>query len=467
MTVRTRFAPSPTGRLHAGNLRTALFNWLFARKNAGRFVLRIEDTDAARSTKSFELAIMEDLEWAGLGWDIGPVRQSERLGVYMEAAEKLVERGLAYRCYCSKERLEDLKKTQTAKGLPPRYDGRCRGGKPSSAIKDNGAGVKPKGALPPVIRFLVPNEKCAFIDLVHGEMNFDASAFGDFIIIDSDGGAAYNFAATVDDADMRITHVIRGDDHLSNTPRQLVLFNALGFTPPQFAHIPLVLGPDKSPLSKRTTGASVEGLRKDGFLPLAVLNSCARLGWSPKGGDRLLELSELIDDFDLERLSKSPSVFDIGRLKGFNKEAIGITAAAGLARMLEVECPDAALLEKTIEAAKHSAATTAELRTLVLPIIGEPEMSIEAAATMKERHSKAVLKAAVEAIDAMGGGTLDETAYKTIIDAVKKASGEKGKNLFHPLRAALTGSFEGMELVKVFALLGKEKITGRLKKYLT
>lgn len=454
MTVRTRFAPSPTGLLHVGSIRTALFNWLFARKNAaegGEFVLRIEDTDAARSTKAFEDAILYDLEWAGLDWDLGPVRQSERLGVYMEAAEKLVEGGLAYRCYCSRERLEELKKTQIAKGLPPRYDNRCRN-------------VKDDGSSPSVIRFLVPDGKCAFVDLVHGEMSFDASAFGDFIIIGSDEVAGYNFAATIDDADMRITHVIRGDDHLSNTPRQLVLFNAIGFTPPQFAHIPLVLGPDKSPLSKRTTGASVEDLRKDGFLPLAVLNSCARLGWSPKGGDKLLELSELIKDFEFKKLSKSPSVFDVNRLRGFNKEAVGKTQADELARLLDIGGADAELLNRAIEAAKANAHTISELKALVLPIIEEPVMGIEAASMLKEPDSKAVLKTAAEAIE--GFDAIDEAAYKAVIEAVKKATKAHGKNLFHPLRAALTGSFEGMELVKVLALLGKKRMLERLKKFL-
>ncbi|MBI5971431.1 MAG: glutamate--tRNA ligase [Deltaproteobacteria bacterium] len=452
MTVRARFAPSPTGRLHAGNLRTALFNWLFARKNSGKFVLRIEDTDAARSTKAFEQAIIADLKWAGLDWDIGPIRQSERLGVYREAAEKLVERGLAYRCWCSKERLEELKKEQLAKGMAPRYDGRCRSGKTGAA------------EIQPVIRFLVLDGKISFTDLVHGEMSFDANSFGDFIIIGSDGVAGYNFAVVVDDAEEGITHVIRGDDHLSNTPRQMLLFNAIGAALPRFAHLPLVLGGDKAPLGKRKTWASIEELRRDGFLPLAILNSTVRLGWSPKGGDKLLELLELIEEFDLERLSKSPSVFDIQRLRGYNKEAVGGTSAHALTGILDIKCTDAVFLEKAVEAAKHCAHTLTGLKTAILPLITEPEISIEAAAVLKEPYSKAVLKAAIAALS--GTDAIDEAGYKTIIEAIKKTSGENGKRLFSPLRAALTGSLEGMELVKIFSLLRGKKITERLKRRL-
>ncbi|MFQ5735480.1 MAG: glutamate--tRNA ligase [Thermodesulfobacteriota bacterium] len=275
--VRTRFAPSPTGHLHIGNVRTALFNWLFARHFNGEFVLRMEDTDTARSDAAFEDSIIEDLSWLGLEWDEGPggprggwggwgagsngphgpYRQSERLAIYDRHAAALLDKGLAYRCYCSKERLEALKAEQMKKGSPPRYDNRCRSLSPSEI---------PAGAAP-LIRFMVRGRSVRFKDGVHGRMAFDTSAMGDFVIIGSDGVASYNFAVVVDDSEMGITHVLRGDDHLSNTPRQILLFEALGRTVPHYHHLPLVLSPSRSPLGKRDRGLPCAGSGRGGSSP--------------------------------------------------------------------------------------------------------------------------------------------------------------------------------------------------------
>ncbi|MBI5888361.1 MAG: glutamate--tRNA ligase [Deltaproteobacteria bacterium] len=455
--IRTRFAPSPTGRLHIGSVRTALFNWLFARHSGGSFILRIEDTDTARSTLESEKGIIEDLGWLGLdhdeGPDIGgkkgPYRQSERLGIYTDSARFLIEKGAAYNCYCSKERLETLRASQIKAGMPPRYDGRCRD------ISPNGA---PKDALPS-IRFRVPDKTVYFSDIVHGDMRFDKSAFGDFVIIGSDGIASYNFAAAVDDALMAITHIIRGDDHISNTPRQILVFEALGHKPPAFAHIPLVLTPERTPLGKRDLSASLDSLREEGFLPEAVINSSARLGWS--FGDEFLTLNEMARIFSIKRLSAAPSVFDRDRLKSFNRAAIERLGAQDLIRLTGID-PDAPRVKEIISAVKPNAVTLGDIKTLSAPFISGAEYSAEALAILSEPYSRTVIDAFVAEFKKTD--IIDETACGRITGEVKKITNEKGKRLFMPLRCALTGMTEGIELARAVELLGKEEILSRLEK---
>ncbi len=459
-TVRTRFGPSPTGYLHIGSLRTALFNWLFARHAGGKFILRIEDTDTARSRPEFELRITEDLDWLGLDRDEGPgptgangkgpYRQSQRLGIYREYAEKLVERNMAYRCYCSLERLEELKAEQLKAGTPPRYNGACRG------IEEPTEGISP------VIRFMVPgNRTVRFRDLVHAEMRFDTKAFGDFVIIDSSGTASYNFAAAIDDSLMSITHVIRGDDHLPNTPRQILILDALALEIPAFAHLPLVLGPGKTPLGKRDSNLTLRALKDGGFLPAAVLNATARLGWSP--GEKFMTLKEMADAFSLERVSKSPSVFDLGRLKFYNKtamarlsteEIIGLAPAAS-------KRTDPTMLKEAVEAARPNAATLKDFDRLLAPFTPASELTDAAAALLNEEHARTVLEVFMDAVEQ--ASILDEQTYGEIITKVKAATGEKGKKLFMPIRCALTGDTEGIELVKVVRILGREKVVERLR----
>lgn len=456
MIVRTRFAPSPTGHLHVGGARTALFNWLFARASAGRFVLRIEDTDRVRSKRAYEDSIIEDLKWLGFSWDEGPdaggpngpYRQSERGAGYLDFARRLLSEGLAYRCYCTKERLRELRAGQVKAGKPPRYDGKCRGLK------------KAPGGVRPVIRFEVPEGAVEFTDRVHGPVSIDAlKAGGDFIIIDSDESPSYNFSVVVDDALMGITHVIRGDDHLPNTPGQILLIRALGFEPPEYMHVPLVVAPDRSPLGKRHAGTTLRELRGAGYLSEAVLNAVARLGWSP--GEGFFGLEEMVKAFKPERLGRSPSVFDIERLKGFNKEAMEGTETE---RLLELVSPyfegaDKKWLARAVEEVKGDCVTVKDIPALLAPFF-EYELTDDAKRVLAEPHVPGVLKALTEELE--GVDTLDAAAYGALIDKLKKRTGEKGKSLLMPVRAALTGRTEGVELEKVFTLLGKDRALERL-----
>lgn len=458
-TVRTRFAPSPTGLLHVGSVRTALFNYLFARANKGKLVIRIEDTDVQRSSAEFEKAALEDIEWLGLRWDEGPdgggrgpYRQSERLDIYRGYADVLVEKGLAYRCFCTKERLDELKRSQISKGLPPRYDNRCR------SIEGPDA---PDGVVP-VIRFKVPERPVRFTDAVHGPLSFDSRVIGDFVIIGSDAIASYNFAVVVDDALMSITHVIRGDDHISNTPRHVLLFDALGFAPPSYAHIPLVLSTDRTPLGKRDESASIRSLREDGFLPEAVLNTVARLGWQPREG--LLGLDEMASSFSLKRLSRSPSVFDMETLRHFNRLSIEGADPARLVGLSGVgaEGVDGERLKEIVGLLRHNAATLNDLKRLLNPFTGEAmAMTEEALSILREPYASTVIRAARAVVE--GLPAIDEAGYATVIKSVKEATGEKGRRLFMPIRCALTGQTEGIELVNVFKILGRDRAVERLK----
>lgn len=418
--------------------------------------MRIEDTDLRRLEPGSEKAIIEDLCWLGLNWDKGPFRQSERLDIYGDYANRLLTSGLAYRCWCSKERLAELKSRQAASGVPPRYDGRCRG------IK--------AGAGPHSIRFMVQGAgggiPVSFVDAVHGETRFDTTAFGDFIIMGSDGVPSYNFGAVVDDALMGITHIIRGDDHISNTPRQLLLFNALGFETPVFAHIPLVTAPDRTPLGKRDMSASVGALRDEGILPEAVINAAARLGWSC--GEELKTLDELAGRFSLTRLSKSPSIFDYNRLKAINRAVMGKMDSmelSGLASLTSgAKGVDNSLLVRIVDAAKANASSLNELKAIAGPLVGEPAFSDDARKTLAEPYAKAVLKAFLAEFEK--AKTLDDKHYAVIANRAKAMTSEKGVRLYMPLRCALTGASEGIELVKVVELIGKEKAMERIKKWL-
>jgi glutamyl-tRNA synthetase len=456
MTVRTRFAPSPTGLLHVGGARTALFNWLFARGSYGSFILRIEDTDRARSKRAYEESLIEDLKWLGLFWDEGPdaggpngpYRQSERGAVYLDHARRLVGEGLAYRCYCTVKRLDELKRKQTEAGMPPRYDGRCRD------LKEPPEGINP------VIRFKVPDSTVEFIDLVRGPMSFEAGkAVGDFIIIGSDEAPSYNFSVVVDDGLMGITHVIRGEDHLPNTPRQVLLFKALGLELPEYMHLPLVLAGDRTPLSKRQTGASIRELREEGYLPEAVLNAMARLGWSP--GEGFLSLKDMVKIFSAERVSKSPSVFDMERLKRFGKESM---AGADTDMLVGLVLPYLSGVERdwlsvAVECVKGDCTTVRDIPLFLAPFL-KYELTDEAKRVLSEPHASEVIKVLREEIE--GVQRLDGESYRAISDKLKERTGKKGKTLFMPVRAALTGRITGIELEKVFLLLGKERVMERL-----
>ena len=343
--MRLRFAPSPTGHLHVGNARTALFNWLLARGAGGAFLLRIEDTDAERSTAASEASILEDLRWLGLSWDEGPdiggpfapYRQSERTASYRAHAQQLLEQGLAYRCFCSVEQLESERRAALASGQTTRYSGRCRTVSREQAEARLAAGERA------AIRFRVPESReVVFEDAVRGVVRFNTDAIGDPVIVRSDGMPAYNFAVVIDDASMGVTHVIRGEDHISNTPRQLLLYEAFGFAPPTFAHLALVMGPDHSPLSKRHGATSVAEFRAKGYLPEALVNYLALVGWSPRGaaaGDpqggatELMPIDELARRFSLDAVGLSAGVFDEEKLAWVNRHYLKEAGAERLAAL--------------------------------------------------------------------------------------------------------------------------------------
>src|SRR5215471_2849429 len=322
MTVRTRFAPSPTGSLHIGGVRTALFSWLYARRHGGEYILRIEDTDRERSTRAAVDIILEAFDWLDLKPDEGPFFQSHRFDRYRAVADRMLEAGSAYRCYCTPEELAEMRAQQTARGEKPRYDGRCRWR------------VEPRPGVAPAVRFRNPDTGQVVVDdLVHGRVVFENSELDDFVLLRSDGTPTYHFGVVVDDSDMAVTHVIRGDDHLNNTPRHINLFRALGFEPPRFAHIPMIAGPDGAKLSKRHGAVSALEYRDLGYLPDAVLNYLARLGWS-HGDQEIFSRDELIKLFDLGAVQRSAARFDIEKLNWLNQHYIKETPAHQLAAEL-------------------------------------------------------------------------------------------------------------------------------------
>jgi nondiscriminating glutamyl-tRNA synthetase len=456
---RVRFAPSPTGHLHVGNARTALFNWLLARRLGGTFVLRIEDTDTERSTHASEIAIIEDLCWLGLGWDegpdiggpYGPYRQSDRASLYAEAAAQLVEQGSAYPCFCTAEVLEAERESALAAGQPPRYSGRCRRLDRSVADQRQAAGE------PAALRFAVPEAReVTFDDIVRGPVTFSTEVIGDPVIVRSDGRPAYNFAVVVDDAAMRISHVVRGEDHVSNTPRQLLLYEALGVEPPAFAHLSLVLGPDHAPLSKRHGTTSVSEFRERGYLPEALVNYLALLGWSPGENEELLPAAEMIRRFDLSRVSHSAAVFDTGKLDWMNrhymKEAdprrLAHGASAYFQRTGWLTAEDAAVdyVESLLPIAVGSVDRLEQVPERVAVIF---DWDAERAAAMLLREPNAarvvpIIETFAREIAELG--PLDRERFRAAANRVREKTGVKGRELFHPIRDALTAADSGPEL---------------------
>ena len=459
--MRVRFAPSPTGQLHVGNARTALFNWLLAQGKDGTFILRIEDTDAKRSTRESELSIIDDLRWLGLNWDEGPdvegphgpYRQSERLHLYASYANELIAGEHAYYCFCPPQKLDADRQAALAAGLRPRYDGTCRDlGREETRARIE-AGERP------VIRFRIPQGiDVTFTDLVRGDVTFNSEVIGDPVILRSDGRPAYNFAVVVDDALMEITHVIRGEDHISNTPRQVLLHQALGFTAPQFAHLSLVMGPDHTPLSKRHGATSVAEFRERGYLPEALVNYLALIGWSPGSDDELLPIEELASRFALEDVGHSPGVFDPEKLAWVNrhymKEASPGRVAAEAARYFL----SAGFIQQRTDAAMEYVASLLPMAVGSVDRLEEiPErvkfvFSFDAATALAKPEVAAVVDetGARDVISALAqeitGPLRDREAFRAAAARVRERTGQKGKALFHPIRAALTGDISGPEL---------------------
>jgi len=472
--VRVRFAPSPTGHLHVGGARTAIFNWLFARHAGGRFVLRIEDTDVERSTKESEKSLLEDLEWLGLDWDEGPgkggpfapYRQSERIIGYKARAEELVAAGRAYPCFCSDEDLERKRSEALARGAAPHYDGTCRGLDPAEVERKRADGI------PEVIRFRVREGEVWFEDCIRGGIEFSTSMVGDFVLIRSNGLPTYNFAAVVDDHAMGMTHVLRGEEHLPNTLRQILLYEAFGWEAPVFGHLPLILGEDRSKLSKRHGASSVAGLRDQGFLAGAVVNYLALLGWSHSSEREILSMDELVSDFSLARVGKSPAVFDMKKLRWMNgvhlrnmdEETLFGAADGFLPEDMKRVYPEEqrrvilGLLREKVD-------TLSELADYRDVFMDDFTPEGEAEQVLKSEESKAVLRAMAKELSRFAG-ELTPQAAKDVIKRAGKESGTRGKELYFPLRAAITGSVHGPDLAGVIAVKGKERVQSLVEKAL-
>lgn len=473
--IRVRFAPSPTGELHVGNARTALFNWLFARRHRGTFVLRIEDTDQTRTTKAFEENLLGDLRWLGIDWDegpgeaggpYGPYHQTERLDLYRSCLERLISAGKVYPCYCTEEELEAQRASLVARRLMPRYLGTCR--ELSEAQRQR---LSAEGRLP-VWRFRVEGGAIAFQDLVRGPMTFQGEAIGDFIIVRSNGIPAYNFAVVVDDQAMRISHVIRGEDHLSNTAAQVLLYLALGFTPPVFAHHGLVLGKDHTKLSKRHGATSVGAFRHRGILPEALLNYLALMGSSFEGGREVASAQEIAGGFSLERTGKGGAVFDEEKLLWLNGIYIRQADPALLTDTLTPFLKEAGYDESTfgrerlqgiVAALQDSLPTLADIgRHLDIFSDDRFRHDEDAAALLKDDDARRVLAALGGVLEARGSLDAEAVHFEVLVRRIGDQTGLRGKKLYLPIRAALTGRLHGPELDKVFALLSPASLRRRI-----
>jgi nondiscriminating glutamyl-tRNA synthetase len=466
-TPRVRFAPSPTGMLHVGNARTALYNWLFARHNGGDFLLRIEDTDVERSEVRYEAQLIEDLRWLGMDWNEGPeiggpyapYRQSERLAIYQHHTEQLLGEGKAYRCFCTAEELEQERQLALRDHRTQVYSGKCRALTPTEAIARANAGETY------AVRLAVPEAPLRFHDIVRGDVEFLSEAVGDFILVRSSGIPVYNYVVTIDDALMRITHVIRGDDHISNTPRQVAIYQAFGWSLPQFAHLSTILGSDRERLSKRHGATSVASFREMGILPQALANYLALLGWGAEGGTReTFTREELIAEFKLERVTPSPAVFDWDKLHWLNRQAIKHSPLPEL-RVLAWPYFEAPKLLPPQSSAGETIVTWFDrVLELFLPAIDQLQQLPEKAASLWRKAELTQEDADLLASDAakrvvqafaakvLAGGALTPQRFKELMNQVKAETGVKGKDLFHPVRIILTGAHSGPEFDKLIPL---------------
>ncbi|MGH9453819.1 MAG: glutamate--tRNA ligase [Terriglobia bacterium] len=464
--IRVRFAPSPTGFVHVGNARTALFNWLFARHQGGTLILRIEDTDVQRSEERYESQLIEDLKWVGLDWDEGPdrggnrgpYRQSERKELYSRTAAQLIAQDHAYFCFCTPDELERDRQEALKAGRQPKYSGRCRMRPREESARQVAEGVAA------AIRLKIESGVFNWDDVVHGPTSFSSDVMGDPIIVRSDGNPAYNFAVVIDDHLMEITHVIRGDDHISNTPRQIAVYRAFGWDPPRFAHLSTILGADRARLSKRHGATSLESFRQMGILPEALRNYLALLGWSPADGKtEILSDQELIAQFSLEHITKSPAVFDNEKLNWLNRHYLKTSSPARLADLaipflaaagyLDGTLPDATRpwIERVVDAVLKNLDCFDQLPSAVRIIFDfNPGKLLENETTKHEAQdagTRAVVTALLQKLPAENEITTE--SFRAAARAVQKETGRKGKDLFHPIRLALTGEPSGPELDKL------------------
>ncbi|HVR43341.1 MAG TPA: glutamate--tRNA ligase [Thermoanaerobaculia bacterium] len=477
MTVRVRFAPSPTGHLHVGGARTAIFNWLFARRHGGAFIIRIENTDTERSTAESEEMVLGDLRWLGLQWDEGPdvggihgpYRQSERFDLYGRVALELIDRGHAYPCFCDEETLDRKRREAEASSSPPQYDLTCW----RLPIDERKRRID-EAETPYVVRFHVPKQADAAFeadvtieDLIRGAVTWRKESLGDFIILRSDGRPTYNFSVVVDDHMMEISHVIRAEEHLTNTHRQVLLYRAMGWNEPQFAHVSLILGEDRSKLSKRHGATSISQFAEAGHLPDAMLNYLTLLGWSPPDGHEVFTRAEAVAHFSLERVNPAPAAFDERKLRWMSGQYLRRLEPGTLRRQLYRSFEQAGWVvgggpdaERWLDAAVEMVQSSAELTTEILPalrflfefdpvaVVGDPESG----SVLRDPGNRTVLDALLRELES-GGGPRDADQVHALAKRLEAATGRKGKALFMPMRLAVTGTLHGPELARVLPLL--------------
>ncbi|MFA9556451.1 glutamate--tRNA ligase [Evansella sp. AB-rgal1] len=480
--VRVRFAPSPTGHLHIGGARSALFNYLFARNRNGKFIVRIEDTDQARNVETATEKLLDSLKWLGIEWDesvdIGgphaPYQSMERLDIYKKYIDELIENGKAYYCYMSEEELEAEREEQRSRGLTPKYSGRDR-----NLTKEQRDAYEKEGRKP-VVRFLVPEYQSVVVDdIVRGKVTFDTDGIGDFVIARKDGIPTYNFAVVIDDYLMQISHVIRGEEHLSNAPRQVLLFEAFGWETPTFAHASLILNEDHKKMSKRDESIIqfVEQYRDLGYLPEAIVNFISLLGWSPGGEEEILSMDQLIEQFSLERVIKAPAVFDTKKLAWMNNQYM---KEASVDKAVDVALPhlikagrlpvdmdgmERQWAQALIALHQEKMSYGAEIVELTeLFFMDEIDYNEEAKEVLAEEQVPEVLTSFKEIVE--GLATFSSEEIKKAMKDVQKATGHKGKKLFMPIRVAVTGQTHGPDLPQAITLIGKETVASRIDKLL-
>jgi nondiscriminating glutamyl-tRNA synthetase len=473
--VRLRFAPSPTGYIHIGNVRTAVYNFIIAKKYNADFILRIEDTDNERSTKEYETMLMEDLKWLGIKWvegpDIGggcgPYRQSERFGIYKDFTEKLLQSGNAYHCYCTPEELEETRKKAAAENKLQVYSGNCRNLSAEDKMKYEAMGRKPS------VRFKLPEDASIEVDdIIKGKVIFDSDNIGgDFIIVRSDGVPVYNYIVVIDDAMMRITNVIRGEDHLSNTPKQILVAKALGLSSPKYAHHGLVLGPDRSKLSKRHGITSLRSYREQGYLPEALINYLSLLGWASESGEEIFSIEEIAQQIDIDKLSNSPAVFDFQKLKWMNGQYLRKYPIDKITNLFipyikeagySIEVIERGYLENIISILQPKCDLLSDIKTLIgifLTDVLEPDEETDA--ILKEIDSKKILEAANNFIKINKADK--ESFTNELVNYIKEKTSQKGKKLFMPIRGILTGRQKGPELDAAVPVIGIDKCKMRIE----
>ncbi len=467
--LRVRFAPSPTGFLHIGNIRTALFNFLFAKRAGGKFILRVEDTDLQRSKQEYRDAMMEDLLWMGIRWDegpgvegeYGPYEQSKRLALYQKYVSQLIEGGKAYYCYVTEEETEDMKRVARAEHRPPRFDNRGR-----NFSKEEMEARKTKG-IKPTVRFKIENPQLKMHDLIRGEVHFNLDEMvGDFVILRSDGSPTFHLAVCVDDGLMNMTHVIRGEDHLSNTPKHILLLKAMGFNPPEYGHLSLIHGEGGEPLSKRLESVSVKEFRKKGILPHALANYIALLGWAPGDNREIFSWDELQKAFDLKQVNKSSSIYDPKKLNWVNGQHLRALSdeefskyALAYLKSQKLLKHDETLVHQVLPVFKDNIERLEQLpdRLQVL----DDQFDYENKSLIQNPEAKDILKIGIKALADLPA--LTPSSFDQWMEAIKPNVKLKGKELYTPIRLALTGKEHGPEFKRFFHILGKDRIQKRLE----